>query len=339
MLSTLEPKIGIEKYHSNILSTIGQTPLVHLTRLSGQHDFSVFGKMESFNLGGSIKDRTAFNMLSQALASGHIKTGDTIIESSSGNMALGLAQACKFFGLKLIIVFDPKANVHTEKILKTYGAKLVRITHEEPQGGFLESRIKKVQELLNEHPNSHRLNQYENSANPETHYQTMSEITYALHQKVDYIFISTSTCGTLMGCAHYIYENRLPTKIISVDVKGSVTFGQKEGKRLIPGHCSGKPSNFLILDLIYDIIHISDEECIKACWNLLENEAILCGGSSGAVISAIEKYAPAIPAGTNCVAILCDRGERYLDTIYNKDWINEHFQDIKFSHRLISDNH
>ena len=244
-------------------------------------------------------------------------------------MALGLAQACKFYNIKLIIVVDPKVNAHTKRILQTFGAKLVRVTHPQTQGGYLESRIQKVQELLAQNPNSHCLNQYENAANPETHLQTMSEIVRDLDQKVDYIFISTSTCGTLMGCARYVHEKHLPTKIIAVDAIGSVTFGQKEKLRLIPGHGSGKPSNFLNLDLVDNAVHISDEECIRACWNLLEKEAVLCGGSSGAVISAIEKYASVIPAGANCVGILCDRGERYLDTVYCKTWIKEHFPDFE----------
>ncbi len=328
---TAVPEKGTLEYLPDILSTIGKTPLVKFSRLSKQWGFSVFGKMESFNPGGSIKDRTAINMLSQALESGQVKPGDTIIESSSGNMALGLAQACKFYNMKLIVVIDPNINAHTEKLLQTYGAKMVKVTHPKRQGGFLESRIQKVQELLAKNPGYRYLNQYENAANPDTHFQTMREIARALNQKVDYMFISTSTCGTLMGCARYIDENHLPTKIIAVDAIGSVTFGQKEKKRLITGHGSGKPSNFLDLDLIDNAVHVSDEECIRGCWNLLENEAVLCGGSSGAVISAMEKYASMIPAGANCVGILGDRGERYLDTVYNKTWIKEHFPDFEFS--------
>ncbi|MGF1585998.1 MAG: 2,3-diaminopropionate biosynthesis protein SbnA [Bacteroidales bacterium] len=327
---------GLPEYRPNILSTIGNTPLLNLSRLSKQWGFSVFGKMESFNPGGSIKDRTALNMLSEALESGKVKPGDTIIESSSGNMALGLAQACKFYNLKLIIVIDPKVNAHTKKLLQAYGVKLVRVTLPKLQGGYLESRIQKVEELLEQNPDSHCLNQYENPANPETHYQTMSEIVRELDNKVDYIFISTSTCGTLMGCARYIRDNNLPTKIIAVDAIGSVTFGQKETIRLIPGHGSGKPSNFLNIDLITNAIHISDEECIRGCWDLLEKEAVLCGGSSGAVISAIDKYASEIPAGANCVGILCDSGERYLDTVYCKTWLKEHFPDFVLLKRQLN---
>ncbi|GGD93662.1 2,3-diaminopropionate biosynthesis protein SbnA [Planktosalinus lacus] len=319
-----------QTYSPNIMATIGKTPLVHLSRLGKEWDFTVYGKMEGFNPGGSIKDRTAINMLLEAMEKGEVHHGDTIIESSSGNMALGLAQVCKFYKLQLIVVIDPKVNLHTEKILEVYGVKLVKVTHPQPEGGYLESRILKVKELLKQYPNSHSLNQYENAANPQTHYETMSEIAHALNKKIDYVFISTSTCGTLMGCAKYIYENRLATKIIAVDAKGSVTFGQKESTRLIPGHGSGKASHFLDDSFIHDIMHVSDEACITGCWNLLEQEAILCGGSSGAVVSAIEKYAPFIPAGASCVAILCDRGDRYLETVYNKTWVHKHFPYFNF---------
>ncbi|MEX2350042.1 MAG: 2,3-diaminopropionate biosynthesis protein SbnA [Flavobacteriaceae bacterium] len=330
MQTIIDTKTVAQKYSTDILATIGKTPLVQLTRLAKEWDFPVFGKMESFNPGGSIKDRTAISMLSQALKKDTIKPGDTIIESSSGNMALGLAQACKFYNLQLIVVIDPKVNPHTEKLLMAYGALLVKVTQPQEEGGYLESRIQKVKELLKQYPNSHWLNQYENAANPQTHYETMDEITQALDKKVDYVFISTSTCGTLMGCAQYVYEKRLPTKIIAVDAAGSVTFGQREDERLIPGHGSGKASHFLDDDFIHDVMHITDEECIAGCLNLLEQEAILCGGSSGAVLSAIEKYAPFIPAGSNCVAILCDRGERYLETVYNKAWIRKHFPSFSF---------
>ncbi|MBA3985762.1 MAG: 2,3-diaminopropionate biosynthesis protein SbnA [Flavobacteriales bacterium] len=330
MQPNIYPHIDTQTHHPDILSTIGNTPLVRLRRLSRQWDFSLFGKLESFNPGGSIKDRTAINMLSDALRNGIVHTGDTIIESSSGNMALGLAQACKFHDLQLIIVVDTKVNMHTERILEAFGASIVKVTKPQKEGGYLESRILKVQELLKKIPGSHCLNQYENVANPQSHYRTMSEIAHALHHQVDYIFVSTSTCGTLMGCAKFIYENRLPTKIIAVDAVGSVTFGDKSNKRLIPGHGSGKPSQFLEEEFIHDVIHISDEECITGCWNLLEKEAIMCGGSSGAVISAIGKYAPAISRDASCVAILCDRGERYLETVYNKKWIAENFPNFVF---------
>ncbi|MDR6301584.1 2,3-diaminopropionate biosynthesis protein SbnA [Mesonia maritima] len=327
-------KTSIHKYasaleiKSNILDNIGKTPLISLGRLFKDLPFSVFGKLESENPGGSIKDRTALNMLTKALDTGLVKPGDTIIESSSGNMAIGLAQICKFYNLHLITVVDPHINSHTEKLLHVYGAKLIKVTTTKDNESFLESRLRKVEELLEEIPNSYWPNQYENQANPQTHFQTMGEIAEVLNEKVDYLFVATSTCGTLMGCAEYIKAHNLPTKLIAVDAVGSVIFGDEKRERLIPGHGSGRKSNFLKKEFIYDVIHINDENCIRGCWQLLQNESILCGGSSGAVISAIEFYQDKIEKKANCVAILCDRGDRYLDTVYNKKWIAENFSNL-----------
>lgn len=158
-----------------------------------------------------------------------------------------------------------------------------------------------------------------------THHRTMKEIAEALHHRVDYVFAATSTCGTLMGCAEYIMRHKLPTKIVAVDAAGSVTFGKPAGQRLIPGHGAGLPSHFLDESCIFDSISISDHDCVKGCHELLAEEAMLCGGSSGAVVSALKQYRHHIPAGSVCALILCDRGERYLDTIYNPQWVEKHF--------------
>lgn len=328
--STANPKNQMKPLHAapvpdGILATVGNTPLVRLKKLFPGSGIKLYGKSEYLNPGGSIKDRTALNMLTTALAQGRIKRGDTVIESSSGNMAIGLAQACLYYGLQLIVVVDPKLNKQTENILRTYGARIEYVKKPDKVGGYLSARLNRVRELVDATPGSFWTNQYANPENPRTHQQTMAEIVDELDGKVDYIFVATSTCGTLMGCADYIHDNRLTTRVIAVDAVGSVIFGQPEGKRLIPGHGAGKPSHFLQEDLISRAVHITDEECILGCRRLLHREALLCGGSSGAIVSALEKQLPQIPKGAVCVLMLCDRGERYLDTIYNENWVAEHF--------------
>lgn len=313
----------------SIIETVGGTPLVKLNRMVNTNKFELFGKLEAANPGGSIKDRTSLFMLRQALEDGSIKKGDTIIESSSGNMAVGLAQACLHFGLQLIVVVDPKLNSHTEKILKTYNVHIERVTEPLEDGGFLGARLARVQWLLNTVPNSFWTNQYGNLDNPLTHHTTMTEILDALQGKLDYLFVATSTCGTLMGCADFIHENNLETKIIAVDAVGSVLFGGPPLKRLIPGHGAGVPSQFLDTSKIHDYIYVDDVDCARGCWSLLEKEAILCGGSSGGMISAVKKYADKIEDNSNCALFLCDRGERYLDTIYNKDWLLKELPESK----------
>ncbi|WP_405383013.1 2,3-diaminopropionate biosynthesis protein SbnA [Maribacter sp. LLG6340-A2] len=313
----------------SIIETVGGTPLVKLNRMVNTNKFELYGKLEAANPGGSIKDRTSLFMLRQALEDGSIKKGDTIIESSSGNMAVGLAQACLHFGLQLIVVVDPKLNSHTEKILKTYNVHIERVTEPLEDGGFLGARLARVQWLLNTVPNSFWTNQYGNLDNPLTHHTTMTEILDALQGKLDYLFVATSTCGTLMGCADFIHENNLETKIIAVDAVGSVLFGGPPLKRLIPGHGAGVPSQFLDTSKIHDYIYVDDVDCARGCWSLLEKEAILCGGSSGGMISAVKKYADKIEDNSNCALFLCDRGERYLDTIYSKDWLLKELPESK----------
>lgn len=306
---------------SNVLETVGQTPLIHLPRLFPLSDMLLYGKLEAANPGGSIKDRTAVQMLVHALKQGDLHPGQTVVESSSGNMAIGLAQTCMYYGLKLIVVVDPLINHHTLKILKTYGAEINMVDTPHADGGYLSARLEKVQQLLDEIPGSYWPDQYHNLQNPMAHRQTMREIVQALDGRLDYLFATTSTCGTLMGCAEYVKEQGLDTKIIAVDAEGSVIFGLPPQARKIPGHGAGRPSCFLKRELVHDVVHVNDAACVAGCRRLLRTEAILAGGSSGAVVSAVEKYSPAIPSGSTCAMILCDRGERYLDTIYNDEWV------------------
>ncbi|WP_339752321.1 2,3-diaminopropionate biosynthesis protein SbnA [Algoriphagus aquimarinus] len=306
---------------SRILDTVGHTPLVRFHRLYPSSQLRIYGKMESFNPAGSIKDRTAYQLITHAMESGKLKKGDMVIESSSGNMAIGLAQTCKYFGLKLIVVVDPMVNKQNVKIIQAYGAEVNYVTEPANSGGFLQARLDRVQELLASNPQSFWTNQYGNPQNPIAHRQTMHEIIKDLGHAPDYLFAATSTCGTLMGCAEYIRKNRLNTKVIAVDAAGSVIFDAPAGTRKIPGHGAGRKSQFLDRNAIYDVVHVDDEECVNGCHHLLNSEAVLCGGSSGAVTSAVKKYIPSIPKGASLALILCDRGDRYLETIYNEEWV------------------
>lgn len=315
----------LEFEKTGILSIIGQTPLIRLDKFSRQYDFNIYAKMECLNPGGSIKDRTSLQILADAFEQGLVNTNTTVIESSSGNMAIGLAQVCKYLGVKLIVVVDENINRENLDILKAFGAKISLVKDTFFNETLLAARLRRVQELLDETSNSFWTNQYGNYENVRTHYETMREISGALDGDLDYIFIATSTCGTLMGCTEFVIENNLKTKVIAVDARGSVLFGGEPQKRLIPGHGAGRKSQFLNEDLIYKAVQISDLESVRGCRKLLEEEAILAGGSSGAIISAIGNFSDEIPVGANVAAIICDRGERYLKTIYNDDWVREKF--------------
>jgi N-(2-amino-2-carboxyethyl)-L-glutamate synthase len=326
----LAPQENLSALNAGILTTIGNTPLIKLNQVFKDASFNLFAKLEMFNPGGSVKDRPALNMLKNAFKYGDIKSGYTIIESSSGNLGIGLAQACAVLDLKLICVVDPKTTSQNIKILKTYGAQVDIVTEPDPAtGDFLPARIARVNSLLDSIPQSFWCQQYANLNNSSAHHQTMQEIATALDGKLDYLFLSTGTCGTLRGCAEYIKSQNLNTKIVAVDAKGSVIFGDKRGKRLIPGHGAARVPELFQPGLEDICIHVSDLDCVVGCHHLLRSESILAGGSSGAVIAAINKKRFEIPAGANCAAILCDRGERYLDTIYTDSWVEEHFGDVE----------
>lgn len=309
-----------------ILSTIGNTPLIEMVNIFSPLHFRLFAKLEAFNPGGSMKDRPAINIIREGLKSGAIRPDSVIIESSSGNMGIGLAQACSYFGLKFICVVDSKTTLQNRRLLEAYGAEVDLVDKPDPQTGeFLQARLNRVQELLASRKNAFWTNQYANAHNSDAHHQTMREIVTALDGQVDFVFCATSTCGTLRGCAEFVREQRLPTEIVAVDALGSVIFDGQSAKRLIPGHGAAVRPALYQPDLANRCVHIADLECVVGCRLLARHEAILLGGSSGAILMAINHLRPIIPTDAVCVAILPDRGERYLDTIYSDSWVEEHF--------------
>jgi 2,3-diaminopropionate biosynthesis protein SbnA len=315
--------------NDDILSAIGNTPLVRLNRVMPDAHFELYAKLESFNPGGSIKDRPAAGILLQAMESGTLRAGAVVIESSSGNMGIGLAQACSLLGLRFICVVDPKTTAQNVRLIKAYGAEVDLVSEPDPATGeFLKARIDRVKDLLLATENSFWPNQYANLFNPISHYQTMREIVAAVGGDLDYLFCATSTCGTLRGCAEFVRDKALPTKIYAVDAVGSVIFGGQNAKRLIPGHGAAVVPPLYQDGLAHRCIHVTDLECVVGCRRLAQREAILVGGSSGAALSAVERVKYEIPRGAKCTVIFPDRGERYLDTIYSDDWVAAHFGDV-----------
>ncbi len=326
------PDLGDPKplVRENVLSTVGNTPLVRLQRLFPDPGPQVYAKLEAFNPGGSIKDRPALHILEESLRSGLLNHNSIIVESSSGNMGIGLAQACRYHGLRFICVVDPKASVQNLKILRAYGAEIDLVAEPDPETGeFLPARLHRVRTLLRQIESSFWPNQYENLSNPRSHYRTtMHEIVTALNGRLDYLFVGTSTCGTIRGCAEYVRDHGLPTRVVAVDAVGSLIFGDVQEKRLLPGLGAGIKPPLLDPALIDRCVHVSDLECVVGCRRLVSREAFLAGGSSGGVISAVARLRPELPSQAVCAVILPDRGERYLDTVYDDDWVREHFGDI-----------
>lgn len=315
---------------TGVLSAVGNTPLVRLERVFPGVPFQLYGKLESLNPGGSIKDRPAIEILEQAMISGEVGKDSVIVESSSGNMGIGLAQACAVFGLRLICVVDAKASKQNLAILEAYGAQIDYVAEPDPATGeFLQARLNRVRELVAEIPGAFWPNQYANERNSGSHYRTtMHEVATALDGKVDFVFCATSTCGTVRGCGEYVRDRKMPTRVIAVDAKGSLIFSDQKSKRMFPGMGAGLRPPLCDVALIDDFILASDLECVSGCRQLVRREGILTGASSGGLIAAVSRFRDKIPAGSNAVVILPDRGERYLDTVYSDDWVREHLGDV-----------
>ena len=317
--------------YDGILTTVGNTPLIRLRRLLPSADFRLFAKLEALNPGGSIKDRPALRILEEALRSGEVGLETVVVESSSGNMGIGLAQACRYHGLRFICVVDTRTSEQNLRVLRAYGAEIDLVTEPDPVSGeLLQARLHRVQALLREIEGAFWPNQYSNWNNPGAHYHTtMHEVATALGGKVDVLFVATSTCGTIRGCAEYIRDHGLPTRVVAVDALGSLIFSTQRAKRLIPGLGAGLRPPLCEPSLIDQFTLVTDLDCVVGCRQLVAREAILAGGSSGAVIAAVERLQNQIAAGANCVVILPDRGERYLETIYDDAWVRQHFGEVE----------
>ncbi|MEU4746269.1 2,3-diaminopropionate biosynthesis protein SbnA [Actinosynnema sp. NPDC023658] len=311
-----------------VLATVGNTPLIELNRVAPGLDARVFAKLEQFNPGGSVKDRSALSMLRDAIASGDLVPGrSVVVESSSGNLGVGLAQVCGYVGLRFVCVVDGKTNRQTLAILRAYGAEVEVVTEPDPRTGeYLPSRLARVRELLATVPHAFWPNQYANPLNPRAHERTMHEIANAMNGRVDYLFCAVGSFGTLRGCARYIADNGMNTRIVGVDAIGSVIFdGQHVQPRHIPGHGASVRPELYEADAAHHVIHVSDLDCVAACRRLAATEAVLAGGSSGATVAALARFADRVPPGSHCVLIFPDAGDRYLDTIYSDSWVTERF--------------
>jgi N-(2-amino-2-carboxyethyl)-L-glutamate synthase len=313
-----------------VLSAIGETPIVSLRKVYPDLHFQLFAKLESLNPGGSIKDRPAREILQEAIRRGEVGRDTVIIESSSGNMGIGLAQACAYYGLRFICVVDPKASRQNIELLEIYGARIDRVTEPDPATGeLLPARLRRVRELLVEHGNAFWPNQYANEENSGAHFRTtMREVATALDHRVDFVLCAASTCGTVRGCGEYVRAHRMATRVIAVDSVGSLIFSDQQGPRYLPGMGAGIRPPLCDLRFIDEHVLVSDLECILACRRLVRQEGILAGASSGGLIAAVGKLRDRIPAGATCVVILPDRGERYVETVYSDSWVREHFGEV-----------
>ncbi|MGC5327701.1 2,3-diaminopropionate biosynthesis protein SbnA [Brevibacillus sp. SYSU BS000544] len=313
-----------QKPTTSIVDCIGHTPLVHLKRLFANSGVEVFAKLEFMNPGGSMKDRPARYIIEQGLRDRTIRSGTHIIESTSGNLGVALAMVSRVYGLAFTCVVDPKITTANLKILQQLGANVDMVSEPDDQGGYLKTRIRRVQELLKTDPNSFWINQYANEMNWKAHYYGAgSELVEQLDRPVDCLVAAVSTTGSIMGNARRLREAFPHIKIVAVDAVGSVIFGAPSAPRELPGIGSSRVPELLNRDEIDEVIYVNDHESVQGCKDLLYHEGIFAGGSSGSVIAAVRKLLPSLPPSYRIAVILPDRGDRYLDTVYDNDWVSQ----------------
>jgi 2,3-diaminopropionate biosynthesis protein SbnA len=306
-----------------VLDAIGNTPLIELQRLAAPAPIRVWAKLEAANPGGSTKDRPAARIIADALEDGSITPWTTVIESTSGNMGVGLAQSCRYHGIPLICVVDSRATVRNVRTLRALGADVRVVETPDPEtGDLLVARRKLVAELLEATPHSFSPNQYANQSNPAAHADgTMREIDEALDGELDYVFVATSTTGTLVGCADYLRAQGRDTKVVAVDSTGSALFGGVAATRQIPGFGAGIQTELSRWVEFDRLVRVTDLACVIGCRRIAQREALLAGGSSGGVAFALATVAPSIPTGSRCALIFPDAGAGYLDTVFDDDWV------------------
>ena len=289
---------------------------------------NVFIKIEGLNIAGSIKLKPAISLVENLENSNGCNPKEhTIIESSSGNLGLALSIVCKQKGYQFICVVDPNISYEAEKKMLLYGARIIKVTEKDKNGGFLNTRIETIKKITSENPKVLWTNQYASYSNVESHYQSTAREINSAVKDIDYLFIGAGTTGTLSGCAKYFAKYSPNVKIIAVDAYGSVTFGHKPFTRIIPGIGTSKKPEIFSDYNIYNVSIIKETSTILMCHYLLKKYGLFLGGSSGSVLEAIRKYIinNKIRKRTTVVAISPDLGDKYINTIYNYEWIKEKF--------------
>jgi len=306
-----------------ILDAVGNTPLVALRRYPLREDVAAWGKLEAANPAGSSKDRSAARLILDAVRDGRVEPGTTVVESTSGNLGVGLAQVCRYLGVDLICVVDDRTHEINVRSMRALGAD-VRLAEPDPEGEQdpLAARLALVRELAQTIPNAYWPNQYANPSSPAAHAEgTMREIDAALDGRVDYLFVAVSTTGTMRGCCDFLDRERRRTRVIAVDAEGSALFGGERAPRRLPGFGAGVATELSQAAWFDDLVRVDDAACVVAARRLAAREAMLVGASSGAVLAAFDSLAPSMAPGSRCALIFADGGAGYLGSIYDDDWI------------------
>ena len=296
--------------HKEITELIGNTPLVRLNRLSKPGSATIYGKVEFFNPGGSVKDRICLNMINEAERQGKLQPGGTIVEPTSGNTGIGLALVAAVRGYNLILVMPESMSMERASLLSSYGAQLVLT----PAWEGMKGSIKEAESILAQNPSYFMPDQFSNPANPAIHRTTTAvEIWDALDGKVDALVAAVGTGGTITGCGEVFKEKNPNVQVIAVEPATSpVLSGGDPGPHKIQGIGAGFVPKVLNQTILDRVITVTDDEAYQTAKLLSKKEGLLVGISAGANVFAAQKVAEELGPDKNVVTILCDTGERYI---------------------------
>lgn len=295
----------------SILDLIGSTPVVKLRSLPGKNDAEVWAKMESFNPGGSVKDRICLNMVETAEREGKLKPGATMVEPTSGNTGIGLALIAAVKGYRLILTMPDTMSEERRSLLSAYGAHLILTPDTKGMGGA----IHKAEELLQEHSDYFMPQQFNNPANPDMHRKTTAVELLKQFKRIDAFVAGVGTGGTITGVGEVLKEKMKGVRIYAVEPAASpVISGGEPGYHKIQGIGAGFIPAVLNRQVLDEIVTVSDEDAASHTRRLAAEEGLLVGISSGAACCAALKVAKSLGKGHVVVTLFADKGEHYLST-------------------------
>jgi len=301
-----------DQIYDNICQAIGKTPVVRLNRIPQKGWPEMLVKLESFNPGGSVKDRIGFSMIEAAEREGRLKPGGTIVEPTSGNTGIGLAMVAAAKGYKVILTMPEEYSIERITLLRAYGAEVVLTPREQAMQGAID----KAEELVRENPGYFMPQQFKNPANPEIHRKTTAkEILDVCGDNLDALVVGVGTGGTATGAGEILKQQIRSLNLFAVEPADSPIFsGGRPGPHKIQGIGAGFIPEIFNKNVVDRFIPVSYDDARSAARCLAEQEGILCGISSGAILHASCLVAPELGHGKRVLAILPDTGERYLST-------------------------
>ena len=316
--------------YDDVLQTIGWTPLIRLNRVTDGARTPVYVKAESFNPGGSVKDRIGVALIEAAERDGLLRPGGTIVEGTSGNTGIGLAVAAAVKGYRCVFTIPDKMSVEKVRLLRAFGAEVIVTPTVEPDHPEYYGTV--ARRIADETPNAYLADQFYNPVNPEAHYLTTGpEIWEQTDGRVTHFVASPGTGGTISGTARYLKEQNPSVRVIGGDPEGSVFTGYSKTGEVgegapykVEGIGNDKLPGTLHFEWIDEFRTVDDRTSFHMARRITREEGLFVGGSTGLIVHIAAEIAREVDDPEACiVAILCDTGERYLSKVFNDEWLEE----------------